>query len=538
VRNDIDGSSKLAAIHVNSSGFDSFKNLIDRQVATTKSSKFGNSDIVEGVKIYKRFRECFYSTSATILDMEKQASWLAATDVHALEQIAVGDPLGETARSLAVDAEFKTQTKAKAVPGFSATLPYGQSILANSKVFNAYFSNEQPKLYLNLAKRMRDGVILDYGMSDDALSRKLQLLGVAHDMNGPKNVQADVSKQDSSHTAAFLYAFILIARDCGLTEEHLMLYLAYARRYSFRSRGNDATKSSVSYNLGSGDPFTLIRNDVMEMCVIANRYQHANTMVIVEKGDDVHGRIINLAAHANATLPSIASVKLTIDYGVVGYHAGRFHDGKRYLVDPVRAFLKHFTRLSDSNVSNKVLYSSYISRATDYSDSEVEFLLRACQIHYPYYTSSQISVMIDTMIAIRDADLFWKYSVIKIKPHVVTVDTKSNCAANCVRALRPGRTRSYYAQFTGQSLEYLIPILDRELIPWQLAQQHAHEVPRNVISLSATHAKVSVDVSAARTFKTLKLPSNRKTGPPSASVSDSVSSLISSLGVSRFRPIN
>jgi len=490
---------------VNSSGFDSFKNLVDRQIATTKTSRFGTADMQEGTTIYKRFKECFYASDYTILDVEKQASWLAETEINALNMIITGEPLGETARSLTVDAEYKTQTKAKAVPGFAATVPYGQSILANSKAFNAHFSTSQPKLYLNLSRMLRDGAILDYGMSDQVLSSRLQILGLAEGMNGPKNIQADVSKQDSSHTAAFLYAFILIARDAGLDEDSLLFYLAYSRKYHFRSRGADATRSSVSYNLGSGDPFTLIRNDVMEMCVIACRFSNANTMSIVEKGDDVHGNIFNLSPHPLANLPSITQVKLTVDYGTVGYHAGRFHNGKRYLVDPVRAFLKHFTRLSDSNVSNNVLYSSYVSRATDYDDEEVEFLVNACQIHYPFYSSAQITVMIDTMIQLRIRSTFDKFSVVRLKDHIITVDSKSDCAANCVRALRPGRPNSYYKQFRGMKQENLIELLMREGIPCLRIEGNLFEEPVNVIIISKTHAKVNVKLADRRPYGTFKI---------------------------------
>jgi hypothetical protein len=508
VRNDLPESHLLAAIHSNQSAFDSLKNLIDRQVATTKTSAYGTTDMKEGYKIYRRFRDCYYRPEATILDVEKQAFWLQSAEVNALNMIVNSDPLGETASTLTVDAEFKTQSKAKAVPGFAATLPYGQSILANSKQFNAYFAQHQPRLYLNLPKLLRDNVILDYGMSDNELSSRLASIGVAADLNGPRNVQADVSKQDSSHTAAFLYAFVMIARDCGVDDQALEFYLAYSRRYLFRSRGEDGTTATVSFNLGSGDPFTLIRNDVMELCVIACRYAHAKTMTIVEKGDDVHGVIVNLAPCPLEMLPSIKSVKLKIDYGTVGYHAGRFHNGKRYLVDPVRAFLKHFTRLQDENVTNSVLYSSYISRATDYDDEEVEFLLNACQVFYPHYSSSHIYMMINTMIAIRDRDVFERYSIVRLRKHAVAIDTRSGCAENCVRALRPGRHKTYYAQFRGLRLDLLVARLNEHGIPYIITDL-AKEIPRNTIALNERHAKLWYDVTEPHgTFKIQTAPTN------------------------------
>nr|UYL94499.1 MAG: polyprotein [Leptosphaeria biglobosa flavi-like virus 1] len=494
VRNDLPRSHLLAAIQVNSSGFDSFKNLVDRQVATTKSARFGTADMQEGEKIYRRFAECFYGETATLLHTEKAVSWLVETELNALNEIACST-LGDGPHALSVAAEFKTQTKAKAQPSFAATLPYGQSILANSKAFNAFFADDQPLLYLNAAKLLRSNVIMDYGYSDEELSRRLQVLGVAADMNGPLNIQADVSKQDSSHTAAFLYAFLLVAKDCGLSEQKLLFYLAYVRQYAFKSRGSDHTSSSVSFNLGSGDPFTLIRNDIMEMCVIACRYADAKTMTIVEKGDDVHGVIASRTAHPYARLPSISSVKLTVDFGIVGYHAGRFHNGCRYLVDPVRAFLKHFTRLSDSNVTNDILYGSYVSRATDYSEAEADFLLAACQVHYPYYSSDHISMMIRTMLSLRERKEFEKWSVVKLKPFTVSVDAESDCAANCVRAVAPGRSKQFYNQFRNLSQRYLVQLLLDHGIE-AVAFSPGMSVARGVIAVSHNHARVEVDIGA------------------------------------------
>jgi len=501
VRNDILDSHLLAAIHSNQSAFDNLKNLVERQIMTTKSSRCGTAEMREGELIYRRFAHCFYAKKPTVLAVEKMMSWLVDSQERALSAIVNGEPLGETSRSLTVDAEFKTQTKAKAQPSFAATLPYGQSILANSKAFNAHFANSQPLAYLNVQRLMRDGVILDYGMTDDQLSAELRRLGVAHRFNNDDNFQADVSRQDSSHTAAYLYAFILILRDAGIDEADLQFYFTYCMKYTFLSRGADATKSSLSFNLGSGDPFTLLRNDIMELCTIACRYEFASDMVIVEKGDDVHGLLTNLAPSEFATLPSIARTVLKVDYGTVGYHAGRFHNGIRYLVDPVRAFLKHFTRLSDTNVPNSELYSSYISRATDYSESEVEFLVRACQVHYPYYEADQIETMIAVMMLLRDRDQFERYSVLAINPHQVHIDPRKNCAASCVRALVPNRPPSFYRQFSSLSLDALVERLQYFDIPFFIVPPGT-VAPNlaNTILLTQNHAVLNFMPALYRAF--------------------------------------
>jgi hypothetical protein len=492
VRNDLDGAHLMAAIHTNSSSFDALKNILDRNVARTKSSMFTARDVSEGSQMYKRFREAFVADEYGLLDFDYAVSWLADAEARSVDAIARSEPLGETRASLRVDAEFKTQTKAKAQPGFAATLPYGQSILANSKVFNAFFSGQQPKLYRNLQKMMRGGVYLDYGMTDGQLSDELAKAGLAHLMNSQKNFQADVSRQDSSHTAAHLVAFVMVAKDCGCDEEVMDFYLAYCRLYLAASRGDEAARVWLSYILGSGDPFTLIRNDFMQLCVIACRYRAADTMVAVEKGDDIHGWIDNLLPHPLSALPSVRNVTVTVDWGAVGYHAGRFHDGQRYLVDPVRAFLKHFTRLSDENVTNSELYMSLVSRAMDYNDSEVEFLLAACQVHYPHYSADQIFTMISTMVALRERRVFEEYSVLRVKDVALAVDTSGDCAASCVRLLRPGRSKAYYNTFRGLEREMLKVRLEAVGIPCMLAEGYPVDPPFGCVVLSANHVRVRV----------------------------------------------
>jgi hypothetical protein len=309
-------------------------------------------------------------------------------------------------------------------------------------------------------------------------------------MNGACNVQADVSRQDSSHTAATLYAFILFLRDCGVDQGELEFYLAYCRKYMFLSRGQDACKGQISFNLGSGDPFTLLRNDHMELLVICVRYVHANTAVIVEKGDDVHGVIRDLTPRPVNAFPSLNAVVLKIDYGQVGYHAGRFHNGVRYIVDPIRAFLKHLTRLSDPNVTDDTLYRSYVSRATDYSSGEVEFLNAACQVHYPFFSSPQIDVIITFMVTLRQRSVFYAYSKLKLPEFAIAVDTQENCLSNCVAAMRPGKPKWYYRRFRGLHLSKAKELLASEGIPFVVLDNFDETV--GSIMLCGSHAKVIV----------------------------------------------
>jgi hypothetical protein len=496
VRNDVENSHLLAAIHSNRSAFDCLKNVVDRQIATTKSSRLKAADLVEGVKLYTRFCECFVAKSSVVLETAKAAAWLVETEDAALR--AISREVLDSSRYNTVQVEFKTQSKAKPVPGFAATLPYGQAILANEKAFNAYFASVQPAAYLNLSRIMREGVFLDYGMSDDALSSRLRRVGAHAELNGEYNVQADLSKQDSSHTASSLYAFLLVLKSCGLAQEQLDYYFAYARSYQIASRGADGLRSTVSYNLGSGDPLTLARNDIMQLMGVAAKFLFADRMVIVEKGDDVHGVIRSLAPHPLSNTPFLLQTKWKLDYGSVGYHAGRFHNGKRYLVDPFRAFLKHMTRLSDSNVPNHELYTSYVSRATDYTDSEVEFLVAAGQLMYPY-SASQCAAIVNFMLALRQRSVFEAFSKVAPRRLAVVVDAERSCAVQCVRALFPGRPRSFYRLFRTRTLEDLVSLFDSHSIPYVVSVPGVPLVSsQNVILLDRTHARLVMTFNDSR----------------------------------------
>jgi hypothetical protein len=242
----------------------------------------------------------------------------------------------------------------------------------------------------------------------------------------------------------------------------------YASSYRIKSRDESLVSGSVSFNLGSGDPWTLIRNDIMELLCVACKYRDADTAVIVEKGDDVHGWIESLRPHRFAARPCFAAVVLKIEMGAVPYHAGRFHNSKRYLVDPIRAFMKHLTRLPDENVSVLELYRSYISRATDYDAEEVEFLKIACPLLYPFFTGDECAQIIAYMMSLRHWK-FFRHSYTK-KVVAVVVDPKKACLAECVRVLRPNKPRSYYRRFLNLDVEAAARLLTDEGLAYHIVE--------------------------------------------------------------------
>jgi len=337
---------------------------------------------------------------------------------------------------------------------------------------------------------MRPGIILDYGLTDDQLSHKIRTLGLGDLFTGSKNLQADVSKQDSSHTPEMLMQFLLFLRDCGVSDEDCELYLLWSSCYKIKSRDEAAVSGMVSFNLGSGDPWTLIRNDIMELLTVSCKYRHADTAYIVEKGDDVHGWIENLSPHPYSARACFANVILKIDVGAVPYHAGRFHNGQRYIVDPIRAFMKHLTRLPDSNVSVKELYQSYISRATDYSSDEVQFLQLACPMMYPFFTGDECSSIIAYMLRLRNWSFF--RASYPTKPVNVLLDPRKACLSECVRYLRPGHTRRYYRQFSMLSLSEAEALLREEGINYVVVENTSTPLryEQKTLYLSKNHCVV------------------------------------------------
>jgi len=491
VRSEFENANLMAAIHQNKSAFDSTKNLFDRNLGTSKLSRITHRQMRHATEYHERFKECYYDSSYVIVpDIDATYNWLAERLAGAVKQLEISEPFGETARSLGVDAEFKTQSKAKPVASFAATLPYGQSILANQKVFNLRFANAQQKAYFNIARMLRPGIILDYGMTDDQLSKRIRDLGLCESFTGPKNLQADVSKQDSSHTAEMLMQFLLTLRDAGVSDEDCELYLLWSSSYKIKSRDEGAVSGQVCFNLGSGDPWTLIRNDVMELLSVCCKYADANNAYIVEKGDDVHGWIDSLRPHRFAGRACFANVILKIDVGAVPYHAGRFHNGKRYLVDPIRAFMKHLTRLPDENVSTDELYRSYISRATDYDPDEVEFLRTATQIMYPFFSGDECAQIISYMVKLRNYR-FFRRSYPK-KPVAVVLDPKKACLVECIKALRPNQSRSYYRRFSCLDLDSAVRMLEDHCFKFVVVEDFPSpfRMQSRVIYLSKNHCKI------------------------------------------------
>lgn len=455
VRNDLLDSHKMAAIHVSSSMFDSSKNVFDRQFSTSKAAYIRHNDVSEGFRIYQRFKACYYKKDALLLvDQDVAFQWFVSEAKRTSNLSNIVDPLGSTAATLKVDSMFKTQSKAKAKECFAATLPYGQSVLANQKIFNMHFAETQPRAYGQVTNLLRDDVIMDFGMSDEDLSFELKRLGLTGLLTSLNNYQCDVKQQDSSHTCALLCAFILILRDAGCDEDILDFYFQYCSKYWVSSTSADHS-GYVAFNLGSGDPFTLLRNIIMQLCVIACRYECARTMSLIGKGDDVLASENDRIPGQLALTRGIAGVTLTEDFGAVAYHAGRFHNGDRFLVDPIRAFMKHLTRLSDEETTATILYESYISRATDYTDAEVSFLVAACQEHYPFYDGDQVVTIIDFMINLRNKDVFFAMDKVRIDMPTFYVDTK-DCAVNVARALLPGRSQTFYREFRNLTYELLV----------------------------------------------------------------------------------
>jgi hypothetical protein len=99
------------------------------------------------------------------------------------------------------------------------------------------------------------------------------------------------------------------------------------------------------------------------------------------------------------------------------------------------------------------------------------------------------------MLSLRNWRVFKSLSKLRIPALAYHVDSRTDCAVNCVRALRPGRPKSYYRQFRGLTVDDLAHRLEVEGIPHKIVGSEVFSMMTNVIYLTQNHARVCVKPS-------------------------------------------
>jgi hypothetical protein len=436
--------NKLVDVQLSSCAWTDTDNVCKRQFFNLQDYAGFSETMSRSDLAYERFRQCFYNNSYDlhVVEPDAIARWFATRSSN----FTGGwddSAFGETAKTLDRVVFAKTQTKAKATPGFAATLPKGQGVTTNSNSYGVRFAQAAALMYRNLPKLMRDGVYLDFGLSDLELETVLSESG-ALDAFTAFNVQLDVSRQDATHTPSHVGAFLRIALDCGVDEETMRLYFETVSEYRVKAMHTGRYRGIQRFNLASGDPFTLIRNVIQMLTTVACRFEGFEQGYVLQKGDDMLTTCPCSNAHPAGNSPDMQIVELKIERDLPPYHAGRFFLNNRVHVDPVRAVLKHFSRLYDPLVPVADLFDAYISRARRPTETDLAALLPATAGFYPDLAPEDVEFCVRTYCCLFDSRFFFStMTTPELSPPII--DPERDCAYIVARSLFPHLPKKYLA---------------------------------------------------------------------------------------------
>jgi len=463
------------------------RDFVDRQTSVSFSTSAIAAGFAEGRRLFARLSRCLFRKESTLLHVDDQSrNWLSTRLESFLLQLDRVSPLGADASTLRASFFMKTQAKVKPIPFFPATLPYGQPVISNAASFGAYFADAALRGYRNLPRILRDGVIIDVGFTDAELTSELRRTGLS-DVLARANLQFDCSRQDSTHSLPTLVCFAEVLLTLGVDAEVVAFYLEYCSLYRVAHQDTRTVSGHLSYNLGSGDPFTLLRNCVMMLTALCCRYEAADRLLGIQKGDDFTGWLPNLRPHAMAGLPSMRIIIFKLETAAIAEHANRvIHDGV-LLADPVRAVLKHLCRPADPTVDVEALYRSYIDRPFDYANVDIDVLTTAMVRKYPALSGDQVVFCIDLARALRRRDVFFSLHSVVERSMIRVVDSV-DCAASVAKAVLPGRRPAFYRQFRNQTASNLVALFASHGIPATFVPSFSSAPASPGVVITETHA--------------------------------------------------
>jgi hypothetical protein len=428
VRSGFIDAHKMADVQVSSSDFESLRNFMLRNLTPVQSSHIEQRDVVFAGETIARFKKCFFGPGYCQTDRDDLANWLSKRSVAFVDRCK--EAVGITKASTVFSSFLKTQAKVKPMSGFAGNLNYGQQVISHQPEVAARFAQCQARAFSNLQQFMRPGAIIDCGFSDHELSRLLRAL----DADFSVNTQLDISRQDASHNASLVLCFVWFLEQLGVSHEDTELYLAFRSYYAVRSLKPHAHSGAVSWALPSGDPFTLLANCFMMLCVIADRFttESVSSSLFVQKGDDYLGDhwLVPRVAE-DVCFPNIVVKRVD---GALAYHAGRFFLNGHFVVDPVRLVCRHFARLEDPTVTLRELYASFIDRQTHVSADELQLLTAALLVMYDYLRPGDVDLVVRTMQQLRDYDFFCRTST-SPRGRARLITTNTDCASTIAKVL-------------------------------------------------------------------------------------------------------
>jgi len=459
---------KLGDVQVSHCRNTDFRSMQERQLSLLHPTVSFEAATRSASPLVDRFRAALLKDvcSPVQLDTDFLCQWLRTRSPSSFQGLE-GEALNESIRTVGRTVFAKTQVKVKAdKPEFPAGLPKGQGITTNHFAFGAYFAYAAHCIYTNLPRLVRDGVYLDFGLSDIELANILRDDGALAAF-AECNTQLDVSSQDSSHDAVLTAAFCEIACLCGAPAEVMRMYYEYSSEFDVKSMAPGLYRGIMRFSLGSGDPFTLIRNVVQMLTVVSSMYVDVDNCFILQKGDDLltDAKCIQLAPTAHH--PSVAQVVLKIERDAPAYHAGRFFTSTDFIVDPVRAVFKHFARVYDPLVPAEELFVSFVSRCPRPSPEIYYTLFNFIRHFYLSFTDSDIWLILDCFCSLFSPGFFYR-TLCRPELSPGVIDTSVDCTINVLRAVCPDLSPLKLRSYAGAPISDLVSLFSARSIPFHI----------------------------------------------------------------------
>lgn len=483
------GLDRLAVLQNSKDELLDQKNVIERTARPRTLDEDPFRIAIQAQLLYEKFKQVVLEDNCEVhlSTSPLPEDWADSRTQEFAGKLATSDPYGTTAYSVRSQGFLKTQTKVKLKRTFALEENYGQTVLASPADFNAIFGPWSKMFLRNLRLRCRRGVIMDSGYSDKELARELRAIGAMPRFT-EENYQADVKRQDTSHTPVTLRVFKLLLVDMGVPEDLAELYETHSKSYEYSSMHAGLYRGTARYNLGSGDPFTLIRNIVEVLTVMVERYGDSllgSTMIV--KGDDfISDKIYTMLP---VQVPEIRATQLTEDFNAPPYHAGRFILDDDVVPDPVRMVSKILTKRSDSVERINQLAESFYDRyvhLTDYSYARMmHYVTKAYADFDPEFPLSAL----DLYHALRDRNMFYDLladETVQDQDKLIIVDSEENCAQVAASWFTDNPTITRQVKY--ENADVIECVLSKYNIPVYRVRAKPNDFSKRGVWLTADHA--------------------------------------------------
>jgi hypothetical protein len=465
------------------------KNVIERTARPRMLDESPFRVRAQAQVLFEGLRDSMFDLSrlATLSKEPSADDWSATRTSDFANKLENADHYGITAYSVRSMGFLKTQTKVKLKRTFALEENYGQTVLASPADFNAIFGPWSKMLLRNIRLLCRPGVIFDSGFSDKELAHELRRLKSCPNF-AKENYQADVKRQDTSHTPVTLRVFCLLMALCGVPQELCDLYEMHSKRFPYSSMKAGLYKGEARYNLGSGDPFTLIRNICEVATVMVERYgNQMSDCVVVIKGDDL--LMDKIPTPLPVSVQEIRDTQLTEAFNAPPYHAGRFLLDDDLVPDPVRMVSKILVKkTSDVDRLNQLAESFYdrYTHLTAYSYNQLRHYVKEA---YSDFEPEFPLAALDLYHALRDRSLFYELLSGDSTPDekkLVVLDKEEDCAVYAVSHFTQDNKTLQLVK--GETKEIIKDVCTRRNIPVHDVRGKPNDFLRKGVWLSDNHA--------------------------------------------------